>query len=76
MNCDNKFHIKREAKNRFLFLLHQFLFTQSSHSFPYTTMIFTSSKFLGIAAAALLAVSGTQASFLDKPSVVAYWGQV
>jgi hypothetical protein len=39
-------------------------------------MIFTSSKFLGIAAAVLLAVSGTQADFLDKPSIATYWGQV
>jgi hypothetical protein len=39
-------------------------------------MIFSGSKFVGIAAAVLLAVSGTQADFLDKPSVATYWGQV
>lgn len=40
-------------------------------------MLFAGSKFVGVAAAAfLLTLSGAQASFLDKPSVATYWGQV
>jgi hypothetical protein len=39
-------------------------------------MVFTGINFVGIAAASILVISGAQASLLDKPSVVTYWGQV
>lgn len=40
-------------------------------------MIFTSSKFIGVAAAAILALNSVQAAnVFDKPAVATYWGQV